>query len=91
MIHSPNLFPKGIALIAGDNVPGKRPNTFDPVRVEPQPHERILTNVSNSHKFIGPSCFAKQKEHHRKQTFKEELLQFLDDYEIDYDERYLWN
>jgi len=32
-----------------------------------------------------------QKEHHRKQTFKEELLQFLDEYEIDYDERYLWN
>jgi putative transposase len=34
---------------------------------------------------------ANQKEHHRRQTFKEELLQFLDEYEIDYDERYLWN
>jgi REP element-mobilizing transposase RayT len=34
---------------------------------------------------------ANQKEHHRKQTFKEELLQFLDEYGIDYDERYLWN
>lgn len=34
---------------------------------------------------------ADQKQHHRKQTFKEELLRFLDDYGIDYDERYLWN
>jgi len=33
---------------------------------------------------------ANQKEHHRKQTFKEELLQFLDEYGIDYDEQYLW-
>ena len=30
-------------------------------------------------------------EHHRKVTFQEELLQFLKEYEIDYDERYLWN
>jgi putative transposase len=34
---------------------------------------------------------ANQKEHHRKQTFKQELLKFLDEYGIDYDERYLWN
>ena len=35
--------------------------------------------------------YANQKQHHRKQTFKEELLQFLNEYGIDYDERYLWN
>ncbi len=34
---------------------------------------------------------ANQKEHHRKVTFQEELLQFLKEYEIEYDERYLWN
>jgi len=34
---------------------------------------------------------ANQKEHHRKRTFQEELIQFLDDYGIEYDERYLWN
>jgi putative transposase len=34
---------------------------------------------------------AGQKEHHRKQSFKEELIQFLEDYGIKYDERYLWN
>jgi putative transposase len=32
-----------------------------------------------------------QKEHHRKRSFKEELIQFLDDYGIEYDERYLWS
>ena len=33
---------------------------------------------------------ASQKEHHRKRTFKEELIEFLEEYGIDYDERYLW-
>jgi REP-associated tyrosine transposase len=34
---------------------------------------------------------ASQKEHHRKQTFQEELIKFLKEYEIEYDERYLWS
>jgi REP element-mobilizing transposase RayT len=34
---------------------------------------------------------ANQKEHHRKMTFQEELIQFLNEYGIEYDERYLWN
>jgi|SRR5437870_10092897 len=34
---------------------------------------------------------AHQKEHHRKRSFQEELIQFLDEYGIAYDERYLWN
>ena len=34
---------------------------------------------------------ANQKEHYRKQTFQEELIQFLEEYGIEYDERYLWN
>ena len=32
-----------------------------------------------------------QKEHHRKKTFKEEVLDFLKKYGVDYDERYLWD
>jgi putative transposase len=32
-----------------------------------------------------------QEEHHRKQTFEEELRAFLKKYGIDYDERYLWD
>lgn len=33
---------------------------------------------------------ASQKEHHRKRTFKEELIEFLEEYGVAYDERYLW-
>ena len=34
-----------------------------------------------------------QEEHHKKKTFREEYLEFLHKYEIEYDERYLfeWN
>ena len=32
-----------------------------------------------------------QQHHHRKRSFKEEFLKFLDKYEIEYDERYLWD
>jgi putative transposase len=47
---------------------------------------------------IGPSdiprlkkYIAGQKERHRKRSFQEELLEVLDEYGIEYDERYLWN
>lgn len=32
----------------------------------------------------------KQKEHHKKMTFKEEYLLFLKEYDIDFNETYLW-
>ena len=32
-----------------------------------------------------------QKEHHKKVTFRDEFIQFLQKYEIEYDERYLWS
>ena len=32
-----------------------------------------------------------QKEHHRIKTFKEEYLDFLKDYGVDYNEKYLWD
>jgi REP element-mobilizing transposase RayT len=31
-----------------------------------------------------------QEHHHRKKTFKEELIEFLDAHDLEYDERYLW-
>jgi REP element-mobilizing transposase RayT len=31
-----------------------------------------------------------QEEHHKKMTFKEELIAFLKEYGIDYNEQYLW-
>ena len=33
---------------------------------------------------------ANQEQHHRKKTFKEEYIDFLKKFEIDYDERYLF-
>lgn len=48
-------------------------------------------SVSSSKKDVVIKYIANQKEHHKKVTFKEELLQFLKEYEIDYDERYLWD
>jgi hypothetical protein len=32
-----------------------------------------------------------QEEHHRKISFKEEYISFLKDYNIEYDERYVWD
>lgn len=32
-----------------------------------------------------------QKEHHRTRTFKEELVEFLVKYGVEYDERYIWS
>jgi len=32
----------------------------------------------------------KQEDHHRKKSFKEEFLEILNRYGIEYDERYLW-
>ena len=34
---------------------------------------------------------AAQKDHHKKQTFKEELIVMLEENGVEYDERYLWN
>ncbi len=34
---------------------------------------------------------AKQKEHHRKKTFQDEFREFLRLYNIEYDERYVWD
>ncbi|MBT3192764.1 MAG: transposase, partial [Verrucomicrobia bacterium] len=33
----------------------------------------------------------RQKAHHAKKTFKEEFVEFLQKYKVDYDERYVWS
>ena len=33
----------------------------------------------------------RQKEHHTKRTFKDEFIEFLHKYKVDYDERYVWS
>jgi REP element-mobilizing transposase RayT len=44
------------------------------------------TDIPALNKYI-----AGQKEHHRKRTFQEELIAFLDEYGMKYDQRYLWS
>ena len=34
---------------------------------------------------------ANQKEHHRKKTFQDEYRALLKKYQVDYDERYVWD
>jgi len=47
-------------------------------------------SVSQSKIEIVKKYIERQKEHHKKETFKEEYLKFLNEYGIDYDENYLW-
>jgi len=37
------------------------------------------------------SYIAKQEDHHRMRTFQEEYLMLLEEYQVPYDERYLWS
>lgn len=40
---------------------------------------------------IVKNYIANQKEHHGKKTFQNEYRAFLNTYEVDYDERYVWD
>ncbi len=44
------------------------------------------TNIESLKRYI-----ANQKEHHRKKTFQQEYIDFLKKYNIEYDERYVWD
>ncbi len=48
---------------------------------------------SNSHSQIDSvyKYIANQEEHHKKQQFKEEYLEFLDKFEVPFDERYIFD
>jgi REP element-mobilizing transposase RayT len=46
--------------------------------VNPSEIEKVVKYIDN------------QQEHHKKLTFQGELLAFLKKYEVEYDERYLW-
>ena len=43
------------------------------------------SKVSTVEKYIE-----NQKEHHKKETFREEYVKFLQEYNIDFDEKFLW-
>lgn len=54
-------------------------NGYGAFSVNPLQIERVVTYISNQH------------EHHRKKTFEEEYRAFLEEYQVEYDERYVWD
>jgi len=48
-------------------------------------------SVSQSHIVAVQRYIAGQEQHHRRKTFQDEFRAFLKRYEIEYDERYVWN
>jgi putative transposase len=48
-------------------------------------------SVSSSSVETVTKYIANQKEHHKKQAFKDEFRQFLEKHKIEYDERYVWD
>ncbi|MCD8179656.1 MAG: transposase [Tannerellaceae bacterium] len=47
--------------------------------VSPSVHSKTVKYIKN------------QEQHHRKMSFREEYILFLKEYEIEYNEKYLWN
>jgi REP element-mobilizing transposase RayT len=50
-----------------------------------------IFSVNPSEIEIVVDYIKKQEEHHKKRTFKEELIAFLKKYNVEYDEQYLWD
>lgn len=48
-------------------------------------------SVSQSHVEQVRKYIAEQERHHRRHTFQNELREFLRRYEVEYDERYVWD
>ena len=48
-------------------------------------------SVSQSNVNAVKNYIARQKIYHKKVTFKEEFIQFLEKYQVEYDERYIWD
>jgi len=48
-------------------------------------------SVSQSHVSQVRNYILHQEQHHRRKTFQDEFRAFLKRYEIEYDERYLWD
>jgi REP element-mobilizing transposase RayT len=53
-------------------------NGYGAFSVNPAEVERVIQYIAN------------QKEHHRKKAFQTEYQEFLEKYEVAYDERYVW-
>jgi len=53
-------------------------NGYGAFSVNPKQVDRVIKYIAN------------QKEHHRKKSFKEEYTATLKEYQVEYDERYVW-
>ena len=47
--------------------------------------------ISQSQMATVKRYIGRQKEHHRRVTFQDEYRKFLKAYEVEYDERYIWD
>jgi REP-associated tyrosine transposase len=50
-----------------------------------------MFSISPSHKRAVTTYLANQAKHHQKVSFNEEFLHLLEKYQIEYDERYVWD
>ena len=50
-----------------------------------------IFSVSPTHRESVVKYIQNQEEHHRTKTFQEEYREFLNRYEIEFDERYVWD
>ena len=50
-----------------------------------------LFSVSPSHFDALRKYVMNQKKHHKKESFQEELIRILKKYDVEYDEKYLWD
>ncbi len=48
-------------------------------------------SVSPFNEEMVKNYIANQHRHHSKQTFQDEYRGFLNDYDVEYDERYVWD
>ena len=53
-------------------------NGYGAFSVNPRQVDRVIAYIAN------------QKEHHRRKTFQNEYRLFLKKYNVEYDERYVW-
>ncbi len=54
-------------------------NGYGAFSVKPSEVDRVIHYISNQH------------DHHRKKSFQEEFLEYLKEFNIEYDERYIWD
>jgi REP element-mobilizing transposase RayT len=48
-------------------------------------------SVSSSNLGIIKNYIINQSEHHKKDSFQDELRKFFEEYKVEYDERYVWD